>query len=532
MGRSPGWGARGNGSRSCRPECLPARSLAACEVPEGGGVARAGWHGSRVIRVGAFVIAFVVAAAMGLGLPNARASSIPQACSPSASIGCYDAFSMTVDYSGTAHGTVDDTAGYTGTGYENLSFDVHTTWTWNGAPNGEMLYVTNVMISGGSTFTPTSGQQCSSTLTAQTPIIGPVSTFMATSESTIDVRSVWGGNFVDYASDCSDEAAYGPLTDPNFLALEDPTVTGISTDSANTIVKQYAFNDPNWTDSGGNIHSATGSSTLKITITPASGSSGSNGTVPQALKKYKQDAAGDFRKAWPDALGPCLHVATGLGVTATGGVWLSASATVPGGIPAGGAVIATGEVMTAAAAPLCADKIGRLVDDYRIFNDPPDPRYAQLAQVRARPAAVHLHACTGLHGKVNSFCLKLRGQVASLILAADHTLAVDDALLKTIDRAHSALNAGDESAADKQLQNAKRLEKELGTALKAEASIGVSIKHLLQRGGLTSSQSSESIGYLQMKLGSRGISTGAILSVDPLALTAASLDPITRLTHP
>jgi hypothetical protein len=272
------------------------------------------------------------------------------------------------------------------------------------------------------------------------------------------------------------------------------------------------FRSPGHGPGGGPIH--------------AGGQPGGNALT---LPELKDLARKDFRAAFKDAEGPCLHLAEGIGVEATGAVWLGTSATVPGGIPAGGAVIATGEVMTAASAPLCAAKIGRLLDDYKVFADPPDANYWQLAAPARASAAPDVAAgCRHVSGKAHAFCLHLASLVAKLTRAAGQTTAVDDALVTTVNRASGAKQANNQAALQLQLAHATKLERNLHSDLAAEASLGRQIRKLLPFGHLKRSQAAKSIAFLQR----HGVTAARLQRIDPAGVTPAGGDPIARLVDP
>ncbi|MFL5831597.1 MAG: hypothetical protein ACJ76X_16905 [Solirubrobacteraceae bacterium] len=256
---------------------------------------------------------------------------------------------------------------------------------------------------------------------------------------------------------------------------------------------------------------------------------GQPGGKALTLPELKDLARKDFRAGLKDAAGPCLHLAEGIGVEATGAVWLGTSATVPGGIPSGGALIATGEVMAAAAAPLCVPKIGRLLDDYKVFADPPDPNYWQLAvPARARTAADVSAGCGRVSGKAHSFCLELASLVSKLIRAAGKTTAVDGALVTTVNRASGAKRAHNQQALKLQLEHAGKLEKEFKADLANEAAIGRQIRKLLPFGHLKPSQAAKTISYLERK----GVTAAHVRRIDPAGLKPAAEDPIARLVSP
>jgi hypothetical protein len=188
--------------------------------------------------------------------------------------------------------------------------------------------------------------------------------------------------------------------------------------------------------------------------------------------------------------------------------------------------------MIAATTPLCGPKLRRLIDDYRIFNDPPVGNDNALAAVAPTPSAPRLHACAGLKGKASAFCLKLRGLVEKLISAERHTANVDDALLTTVDRASGAERLHNQAALARQLHYAKQLRGTLAAALRAEASIGRAIKRVLPAGAIDASQAQTAIAYVQRRLARAGISKANVLTIDPAAATPSALDPIRVLLHP
>jgi hypothetical protein len=290
-------------------------------------------------------------------------------------------------------------------------------------------------------------------------------------------------------------------------------------------------------DAGGSLSSSDDSTTISEQINICEGTvsvctGASSHPAPTPLSPEKLAAQKDFKAALPGAVGPCLHLASGLGVLATGGVWVLATAAVPGGLASGQAVLLTGGVMIAATTPLCGPKLRRLIDDYRIFNDPPAGNENTLATVAPTPSSPHLHACAGLKGKASVFCLKLRGLVEKLISAERHTAYVDDAMLTTVDRASGAERSHNQAALARQLHYAKQLRGKLAAALAAEASIGRAIKRLLPAGAIDASQASTAIAYVQRRLARAGISKAKVTAIDPAAATPTAEDPIKILLHP
>ena len=143
----------------------------------------------------------------------------------------------------------------------------------------------------------------------------------------------------------------------------------------------------------------------------------------------KANARRDFQQALERAKGPCLHLAISLGVLTTGAVWTSVAAPIPGGIPAGGAVIATGAVMGSAVAPMCTSLIAELVTDYSIFKrDPPVSRAAP---------PLRLPSCAKWQGALREYCVKLEDAVTALA-AAEHRVVL---VLGRVQSAATALTA-------------------------------------------------------------------------------------------
>ncbi len=113
----------------------------------------------------------------------------------------------------------------------------------------------------------------------------------------------------------------------------------------------------------------------------------------------KLAARDDLRRALERAKGPCLHLAISLGVITTGAVWSAVGAPIPGGIPAGGSVIATGAVMTQAVVPLCTEHVKQIIVSYSIYKrDPPAPKAV---------IALKLPSCTRWEAKVRAYCTEL-----------------------------------------------------------------------------------------------------------------------------
>ena len=144
----------------------------------------------------------------------------------------------------------------------------------------------------------------------------------------------------------------------------------------------------------------------------------------------KANARKDFRRALERAKGPCLHFAISLGVMTTGAVWTSVAAPVPGGIPAGAAVIATGSVMGSVVAPMCTEEIKLARDQLLDLQARP----ARLPR-RTRAASAVVHEMEGRGADV--LPPKLEDAVTALV-AAEHRVVV---VLGRVQSAATALTA-------------------------------------------------------------------------------------------
>jgi hypothetical protein len=255
-------------------------------------------------------------------------------------------------------------------------------------------------------------------------------------------------------------------------------------------------------------------------IVRVAGQGGSSGVDVKAL------ARADLRQAVERAKGPCLHLAISLGVLTTGAVWTSVGAPVPGGIPAGGAVIATGDVMASAVAPLCAELVRQIVVDYSIVKrDPPLP-----------PArALRLPACTKWQGKVRAYCQELETAVTRLASAEHRVVGVVTRLQAAAGRLAAARRAGDASAASAAEQTVSSLAGALESARRAARVEGKRVASVIARAGvqgkLTAAQSSASTNALLAVLAKRGVPAAGLRALAPAALGPGPVDVLATLAR-
>ena len=256
---------------------------------------------------------------------------------------------------------------------------------------------------------------------------------------------------------------------------------------------------------------------MSVTIGGAGGAAG--GIDPKA------NARRDFQRALERAKGPCLQLAVSLGVLTTGAVWTSVAAPVPGGIPAGAAVIATGAVMGSVVAPLCTLEIKQLVTNYSIFKrDPPVSRAAPV---------LRLPACTRWQGAVRTYCRRLEDAVTALVAGEQRVVVV----LGRVQSAATALTAARKTGKRGRIEAAEaKARKEtaaLADARTATSAAGKRVAGLIRaagvRGRLTKAQSAATIDALLATLARRGVPASDVRAVAPAALTPKPVDVLATL---
>jgi hypothetical protein len=241
----------------------------------------------------------------------------------------------------------------------------------------------------------------------------------------------------------------------------------------------------------------------------------------------KATARRDLQRALERAKGPCLQLAISLGVMTTGAVWTSVAALVPGGIPAGAAVIATGAVMGSVTAPLCASVIEQIVTDYSIYKrDPPVSRAAPL---------VTLPSCAKWEGAVRTYCRQL-GEAAKALVADEHRVVLVLARLQSAaTKLAAARKAGDKGKVATAEARARTETAALGDARAAASAAGKRVATLVRsvgvRGTLTKAQSAATIDALLARLARRGVPASDLRAVAPAALRPKQTDVLVTLTR-
>ncbi len=257
-------------------------------------------------------------------------------------------------------------------------------------------------------------------------------------------------------------------------------------------------------------------------------------SVTVAGKRPPQGAAGadakraardDLRQAIERAKGPCLHLAISLGVITTGAVWTSVGAPIPGGIPAGGSLIATGAVMGSAVAPLCHEQIKQIVVSYSIYKrDPPVPKLA---------GALRLPSCTRWQGKVREYCTELSAAVEKLVAAENRVLPVLKRLQSAAARLVAARTAGNAAGVTKAQADVDTAVASLEAARAASSSAGKELARIVKAAGvqgvLTKADSVETIDALLAALARVGVPALDLRKIAPSALRPGRIDVLAAL---
>jgi hypothetical protein len=233
-----------------------------------------------------------------------------------------------------------------------------------------------------------------------------------------------------------------------------------------------------------------------------------------------------LRQAVERAKGPCLHLALSLGVIATGAVWTSVSATVPGGIPAGGAIIATGDLMASATAPLCAPLIKDVIVYYSLLVK--DPPLAKSGPV------LRLSSCEKRKGKLRTYCEQLSAGLQRLVRAENGVLAAATQLqagIATLAAARKSRNTKATADAEGKVRSQTAA---LVAARKAAAAAGAQVSRIVTavgvRGRLTKAQSAATIRALLANLAKQGVPSTKLRALLPAgALTAKPTDFLATL---
>jgi hypothetical protein len=181
------------------------------------------------------------------------------------------------------------------------------------------------------------------------------------------------------------------------------------------------------------------------------------------------------------------------------------------------------------------DATRRVINDYRIINDPPDRHFHQLARPRA-PKPPVLHSCAAIPSADRAMCTSLRGAVTAMLTASARADTITEAMLVTINRDSGAIRARDYTAAQRQYVHFESLHGELHRVLRARGSSGVQVAAMLRSMGvsgvLSSAQSASAIGTVEAKLSRARIPATKLTALAKGALNARETNALESLASP
>ena len=181
------------------------------------------------------------------------------------------------------------------------------------------------------------------------------------------------------------------------------------------------------------------------------------------------------------------------------------------------------------------DATARVINDYRIINDPPDRRFQRLAKPRAskRPA---LPSCAAIASAERTLCTSLREAELAMLIDSAKASAITEALLVTMNRDSTAIRAHDYSAAQRQYVHFQSLHGQLQTALRSKGSNGARVAAILASknvaGVLSSAQAAAAISAIEANLRRAGVPVAKLGSLAKGALEAHETNALENLASP
>lgn len=177
----------------------------------------------------------------------------------------------------------------------------------------------------------------------------------------------------------------------------------------------------------------------------------------------------------------------------------------------------------------------RVLDDYRMIEDPPDRRFHQLARPRA-PKPPTLPSCAAVPSTEQSVCTSLRQAELAMLASSGRATAITDALLVTMNRDSTAIRARAYAAAQRQYVHFESLHSQLHSVLTARGSSGAKVAAILRgmgaSGVLTGAQSAAAIASVEAKLSRARVPAGKLGKLAKSALEAHETNVLERLASP
>jgi hypothetical protein len=177
----------------------------------------------------------------------------------------------------------------------------------------------------------------------------------------------------------------------------------------------------------------------------------------------------------------------------------------------------------------------RVIEDYRIVEDPPAGGFRSLAEP-GPPRAPALPQCAGLAAEAAEFCERLRPAAAAWLEQSAEVAAVGRAMSTTVNRDTAAIDAHAYGAAAAQAAHFASLRARFERALREQGRDGAVVAELLRgagtTGSLTRAQSASAIGWLRRTLSKKGVSLSRLSELAGAALRPRAVDALDALAHP
>jgi len=262
---------------------------------------------------------------------------------------------------------------------------------------------------------------------------------------------------------------------------------------------------------------------IKTNPAPGGGGSSPKGTSPQ--RKVSEERRKQLKEQAREDLGPALEED-----------WKAHGLAAAIGLNYGLALSTVMDELGQASALIQSnDATARVINDYRIINDPPDRRFHQLAKPRAskRPA---LPSCAAIAAAERTQCAGLRAAELATLANSAKAGAITEALLTTMNRDSTAIRSRDYAAAQRQYVHFESLHGELRRALKARGSSGARVAAILRArnfsGVLSTAQAATAISAVELKLSQARVAAAKLGLLAKSALEARETDTLESLADP
>ncbi len=262
---------------------------------------------------------------------------------------------------------------------------------------------------------------------------------------------------------------------------------------------------------------------VKTNPAPGGGGPGAKSSPPR--RKVSEARRKQLKEQAREDLGPALEEA-----------WKAHGLSVALGLNSGLAFSTVLDELGAPGALLESnDATARVINDYRIINDPPDRRFHQLARPHA-PKRPSLRSCVAIPTAERSLCANLRAAELAMLADSVRADAITEALLVTMNRDSTAIRAHDYAAAQRQYVHFKSLHAALRRALASRGSNGARVAAILRgvnvSGVLSSAQSAAAIGAIEAGLRRARVPTAKLRSLAKGALEAREANALESLASP